>query len=94
MKEKIGGNTLVEPLAEMITTNLEKFFSINTQVFNQYANIIKLNAKARIESQAIKTAVKTEKMSNLSEHSMENFTPCTNTGKQWKEIDNKCLPIQ
>jgi DNA gyrase subunit B len=70
----------------MIITNLDKFFEKNPSVFNAYASIIKLNAKARIESQAIKTAVKTERMSNISEHAMVNYTPCTNSGKQWKEI--------
>lgn len=94
MKEKIGGDILVEPLTEMIITNLDKYFEKNPVVFNTYASIIKINTKARIESQAIKTAVKTEKMNNISEHSMENYTPCTNTGKMWKEIDNKCLPMQ
>lgn len=86
MKEKIGGNILIEPITDMITSNLDKLFDKNQNTFNIYSSIIKLNAKARVESQAIKTAVKTEKMSNLSEHSMENYTPCTNTGKQWKEV--------
>lgn len=94
MKEKIGGNVLVEPMTQMIISNLDKFFNDNQATFTAYSNIIKLNTKARIESQAIKTAVKTERMNNLSEHAMRNYTPCTNTGKQWKEIDNKCLPIQ
>ena len=85
MKEKISGDVLIEPMTEMIISNLDKYFSKNQSVFNTYSNIIKINSKARIESQAIKTAVKTEKMSNLSEHSMENYIPCTNTGKQWKE---------
>ena len=74
-------------MTEMINKNLDKFFSDNPSIFNTYSNIIKLNTKARIESQAIKTAVKTERMSNLSEHAVENYTPCTNTGaKQYREI--------
>lgn len=86
MKTKIGAPTLIKPIMYIMNKGLDDFFKENPSIFDNYAKIIKLNAKARIEAQAVKSAVQTEKMSTLKEHAFPGFTPCINTGNKYKEL--------
>lgn len=85
-KTKIGSDTLTPYLNEIINSELDKFFSNNQSCLNEYIKIVKLNAKARVEANKVKSAVKKERVNSFTEHSMKNFIRCNNTGKKFKEL--------
>lgn len=86
-KTKIGEESLTPVLREMINGELDAFFSEHPSVLSSYISIIRLNAKARIEMQKVKTATQKEKMTSFKEHEMKNFIACTNKKKnEFREI--------
>ncbi len=85
-KTKIGSDTLIPYLAEILNREIDKFFGENQNCLNEFIKIIKLNAKARVEASKVKSAVKKERINSFSEHQMSNFIRCNNTGKKFKEI--------
>ena len=86
-KTKIGGEALIPYLNEIVNNELEKFFTANPAVLNEYIKIIKLNAKARVEATKVKSAVQKERMTSFKEHEMLNYIRPNNTGKnQYREL--------
>ena len=85
-KTKIGSDELVPYLSAIFSREIEKFFSSNQTCLNEFIKIIKLNAKARIEANKVKSAVKKERVNSFDEHIMKNFIRCNNTGKKFKEL--------
>ena len=85
-KNKVGNTELTPYLTKLINEGLERFFEKYPKVLNEYILIIKLNAKARVEAQKVKTATQKERMSSLKEHELKNLIRCNNTGKKFKEI--------
>ena len=85
-KTKIGSDTLIPYLTEIYNREIDKFFTDNQSVLNEYIKIIKLNAKARVEASKVKSAVKKERVNSFTEHLMTNFIRCNNTGKKFKEL--------
>lgn len=85
-KNKVGNTELTSYLTKLINEGLERFFEKYPKVLNEYILIIKLNAKARVEAQKVKTATQKERMSSLKEHELKNLIRCNNTGKKFKEI--------
>ena len=79
------------PITDIMNHSLESIYKKNQSVFDSYIKIIKDNAKARLELQKLRSAVKTERMNNLSEHELEKFIPCIHSGKEYKELDWKWL---
>ena len=67
-KTRVGGEALIPYLTEIVNTELEKFFTANPAVLNEYIKIIKLNAKARVEATKVKSAVQKERMTSFKEH--------------------------
>lgn len=85
-KTKIGSDTLVPYLNEILNREIDKFFTDNQSCLNEFIKIIKLNAKARVEANKVKSAVKKERVNSFTEHSMKNFIRANNTGKKFKEL--------
>lgn len=85
-KTKIDAPGLKPYLTKIIQDGLDEFFSKNQGILNEYIKIVKLNAKARIESAKIKVATQKERLSSFKEHEMKNYRRCNNTGKRFKEI--------
>ena len=85
-KQKIGNVELTPYLNEIIKTNMDKFFEENPKVLEEYIKIVKLNAKARVEMQKVKTATQKERMNSFKELSLRNFIPCNNRGKGFREV--------
>ena len=85
-KQKVGNAELTPYLNEIIKTNMDKFFNDNPRVLDEYIKIVKLNAKARVEMQKVKTATQKEKMNSFKELSLRNFIPCNNRGKGFREV--------
>lgn len=86
MKDRIGNPDIIKPISDIVSKHLDSLYSKNQPVFDSFIKIVKENAKARVELQKLRTAVKTEKMSNLSEHALEKYIPCMNSGKEYKEL--------
>lgn len=85
-KTKIGSDTLVPYLSAIFSREIENFFDKNQTCLNEFIKIIKLNAKARVEANKVKSAVKKERVNSFDEHVMKNFIRCNNTGKKFKEL--------
>lgn len=85
-KQKVGNAELTPYLNEIIKTNMDKFFEENPKVLDEYIKIVKLNAKARVEMQKVKSATQKERMNSFKEHEMKNFISCNNRGKKFKEL--------
>lgn len=85
-KQKVGNKDLIPYITELVNKGLQNFFGSNPSVLTDYIRIVKLNAKARIEMQRVKTATQKERMTSFDEHQLKHFIRCNNTGKKWKEI--------
>lgn len=85
-KTKIDAKGLRPHISEIVQEGLEEFFKKNSNVLTEYIKIVKLNAKARIESAKIKVATQKERLNTFKEHEMTNYVRCNNTGKKFKEL--------
>jgi DNA gyrase/topoisomerase IV subunit B len=86
-KEEIQSKHLLPVLVDMVSKEVDKYFTSHPQVFDTYSKIIKSNAKGRIEANAVRKATATERMNNLKEHEMRNYIPCINRGpNDFKEL--------
>ena len=86
MKTKISGDDLIPYLKDMFNESIEESYNENKSVYEDIIKIIKLNTKARLEAQKVKTATTVDKLNVFKEHMMRNYVRCNNTGKQWKEL--------
>ena len=85
-KTEISNDELFNPIKEIATENLEKYFSDNKDKLTSIVKIIKANCKARINASKIKTATVKETVNKFDKHKMKNYTPCNNDGKAYKEL--------
>lgn len=80
-KAKITNEKLTKPISDMVTEYLDKLYKDNPQIIDAYCKIAKLNAKARVEMQEMKTATQTEKMNTFKDLLLDKYTPANNHGK-------------
>lgn len=86
-KTRVGGEALIPYIAEIVNAELDKFFTDNPSILNDYIKIIKLNAKARVEATKVKNAVQKERMTSFKELEMQNYIRPNNSGKnQYREL--------
>ena len=85
-KTEISNDDLFEPIKQITMENLEEYFSNNKNELTQFVKIIKTNCKARIDASKIKAATIKENINKFDKHKMENYTPCNNDGKAYKEL--------
>lgn len=85
-KKQIGNQDLIPIIKDLVNEGLKEFFDKNSGVLQQYVKIIKQNAKARVELNKIKSVNTKPKSDRFLDQLNENFTPCNNRGKQYKEI--------
>ena len=85
-KDAVGNDEMYDPIKKLATKALEKYFDENKDKLNSLIKLIKLNCKARLEASKVKSAVIKENKERFSEHEYDNFTPCNNKGKEYKEI--------
>ena len=81
-------------MKELITNALDEYFKMNSGLLNDIIKIIKINTKARQDMIKAKSATNIEKLNTFKEHEMSNYIRPNNTGKKWKELDQKWLPSQ
>lgn len=80
-KAKITNEKLIKPISDIVTENLDKALKENPQIIDTFCKIAKLNAKARVEMQEMKTATQTEKMNTFKDLLLDKYTPANNHGK-------------
>lgn len=85
-KKEIANPELGKVIKTISDEEIRKYFEKNQSKLQSICKIVKLNARTRIESQKLKTTIKKERMDSFSEHAMDNFIRCNNTGKQYKEL--------
>lgn len=85
-KNEVSNDDLADPIKQLATELLEKYFTENKDKLNQIIKIIKVNCKARIDAAKIKTATIKETVNKFDHFKFDKFTPCNNTGKAYKEL--------
>lgn len=80
-KTKITNDKLSAPIISIVNECLDKVFADNASILDTYTKLIKLNAKARVEMQEMKTATQTEKMNTFKDLLLDKYTPANNHGK-------------
>ena len=85
-KDAVGNDDMFDPIKKLATKALEKYFDENKDKLSQFVKLIKLNCKARLEASKVKAAVIKDNKDRFAEHEYDNFTPCNNKGKAYKEL--------
>lgn len=85
-KTQIGNDNLIPIIKDLVNIGLKEFFEKNQAVLQSYIKIVKANAKARIELNKIKSTNTKPKTDRFHGFINDNFTPCNNRGKQYKEL--------
>jgi len=86
-KHKVSSEELEKLLRDKTIESLQKYFKAHPNQLRDMINIVKTNAKARRESDKTRSAVMKESLSNnWAAYKMKNYDPCTNKGKEYKEL--------
>ena len=85
-KNKIQNEDLKAPIKEIVQEGLEQLFASNENDFKNIAKEIKQTARARIEAAKNRKASTVKRTDKFDEFGIKNYTPCNNTGKQYKEL--------
>ena len=85
-KHKVLNSEIRRAIVDLTMKELNESFSTNQSKMKSIIDIIKTNAKARREGDKVKSAVIKNQMTNWSSYKMINFDPCTNKGKEYKEL--------
>lgn len=82
-KERIENKIIIKPIKETIKEQMDKFFADNPKELKKYTDVVKANAKARYESNKVRTKIISSetRTSNVAEHSIPNYFPANNKGK-------------
>lgn len=87
-KQKIGSESLPPIIKAGLTDELTKYFEgPGSDTLKAITKFIKINAKARIEANKVRTASVKETMDNFKEYELKNYTPANDKGKNdYREI--------
>lgn len=85
-KHKVSNEDLEKLIKDKTIETLDFYFKKNDSQLKEFMNLIKLNAKARREGERAKGSVLKESITNWSSYRMKNYDPCTNRGKEYKEL--------
>lgn len=80
-KEKVDKPGLVKPIQQMVKSLLDDYFNKNPQVLKKMCQIIKINAKGRLEANKVKNAVVKREYGSISEYSIPKYSPANNKDK-------------
>jgi len=87
VKEKINSQLLYDIILAGATKEISDYFNNNQDKLKSAIKIVKMNAKARIESTKARVASTKESMTPLKEQLIPNYDRCFNTGKNdYREI--------
>ena len=85
-KHKIVSPDIRKIVIQLATDALDKYFQKNPSQLKDLIQIVKMNARARREGDKVRQAVVKSSLTNWSSYKMKNFDPCTNKGKEYKEL--------
>lgn len=85
-KHKVVSPEIKRIIISLLMDSLNIYFSKNQNALKELIGIVKMNARARREGEKIRTAVVKNTLTNWSSYKMKNFDPCTNKGKEYKEL--------
>ena len=85
-KHKVYNNELEKLIKDRTIETLTEYFKNNQQGLKECIAIIKANARARREGDKTRQAVIKETLTNWSSFKIKNYDPCTNKGKEYKEL--------
>lgn len=85
-KHKVSNDELEKLIKDKTIESLQLYFKDNPGQLKEAINIVKTNAKARREGDKARNAVVKETLTNWSSFKMKNYDPCTNKGKEYKEL--------
>ena len=85
-KHKVSNEELEKIIKDKTIEALASYSKSNPNKVRDVMNIIKTNARARREGDKARSAVVKETMTNWSSFKMKNYDPCTNKGKEYKEL--------
>ena len=85
-KHKVFNEDLEKLIKDKTVEALKIYFKTNQNQLRDLIAIVKMNAKARREADRTKNTVLRETMTNWSSFKMKNYDPCTNKGKEYKEL--------
>jgi DNA gyrase subunit B len=80
-KEKVDNPGLVKPIQQMVRLSLDDYFKKNPQVLKKMCQIVKINAKGRLEANKVKNAVVKREYGSISEYSIPKYSPANNKDK-------------
>ena len=80
-KEKVDNPGLVKPIQQMVKNTLDDYFKKNPQVLKRMCQIVKINAKGRLEANKVKNAVVKREYGSISEYSIPKYSPANNKDK-------------
>jgi DNA gyrase subunit B len=95
-KFKVSNEDLEKLIKDKTIESLQAHFKSNPNQLKDIINIVKMNAKARREADKTKNAVLRETVTNWGQYKMKNYDPCTNKGKEYKElfiVEGDCLSL-
>ena len=80
-KEKATNPAFFKPLRDMTYRSLEEHFKKNPKDLKKLVDVVKANAKARIEATKVRNSVIRGETTSLDEHEISNFYPANNRGR-------------
>lgn len=85
-KHKIVSAEIKKIIINLLMEALPKYFESKQSLLKDLINIVKTNARARREGDKVKNAVVKGSINVWSAYKMDNYDPCTNKGKEYKEL--------
>ena len=73
MKEKIGNKLLFPVIKEAVTPLITNYFEEHDDELKNIIKIVKLNARARIEANKVKTKIVAESVGRFNDHEIPNY---------------------
>ena len=86
-KHKVVSEDIKRIIMSLLSDALGTYFTGKNQAqLKELTTIVKMNARARREGDKVRSAVVKNTLTNWSSYKMKNFDPCTNKGKEYKEL--------
>lgn len=86
-KHRVVNEDIKRIIVNMMSDSLGTYFSgKNANLLKNIIGIVKMNARARRESDKVRNAVVKDRLTNWSSYKMKNYDPCTAKGSEYKEL--------
>ena len=81
VKEKIDNKKLIPYIKEVLSEAIDRFFSENKSILDEYVKNVRTSARLRINLQREREAGKVSRSDAFTKYGMKNFIPCNNEKK-------------